>query len=414
MPGFRFPQQHCVEQMGLPENEPAGHEHQRGEQTANRPTRRTQATQSPESNGTQLGVGGHKRRQPNARAAESIDGNSRQQQPRQTGPSTGLRQTMHCRRRPQRAHECASGQHPCRGGPTDPASHDYRHHRAQGRSAGNAEQRGIGQRVAEHPLHGRAAKRQTASHQKRQRHARHPQQPEHTFLLRGVIHRAPRFEFRFSRFALAEELHDQLAVRIIKFRAGDAPVARRLLDGPCLGNGRLAQMQIEIRVQHIDPFALLAEGHDALHQPGVNLDHAGVAHEHHDRQTSRRGCAQQGFGAKRRQGPSKLRVRQPECLRAFHAVFPEQAEKLVRVLQRRPARAQPFGVHLGVRLTGQQRPNGGFYLQRGVLVCGAKVRRDGLKRRRVALRQEINFVHCRAVAVEKLETALRAAFFPAR
>ncbi|MNI98580.1 hypothetical protein D3C73_1574520 [compost metagenome] len=55
---------------------------------------------------------------------------------------------------------------------------------------------------------------------------------------------------------------------------------------------RLAQVQVKVRIQHIEPAVF---GFSVLDQAAVDLDHTRIAYKHHDRLLFLRGGFQQGF-----------------------------------------------------------------------------------------------------------------------
>ncbi len=81
--------------------------------------------------------------------------------------------------------------------------------------------------------------------------------------------------------AETEDLDEHLALRVIKLQRMDLPVHRRLAHHPGRSDPVLAQVQVETRVEHVQP---RPHGLDSLHRSGIDLHAARVADENHDRQ----------------------------------------------------------------------------------------------------------------------------------
>src|SRR5690606_21703507 len=100
------------------------------------------------------------------------------------------------------------------------------------------------------------------------------------FLTRQAVDdRPPFFAFGIAFLALAEELDDHFAGGVIGLQRRDVAILRRLAHDPALADVIGAQMQVERRVQHVEPGTHLL---DLLHRAGMDLDRTVVADEAHD------------------------------------------------------------------------------------------------------------------------------------
>ena len=63
----------------------------------------------------------------------------------------------------------------------------------------------------------------------------------------------PVFPFRNTGFAGAEQLHDELPLRIEGFPTGDHAIGAWLAYAPQLGHAGSLQVQAELRIQHVEP-----------------------------------------------------------------------------------------------------------------------------------------------------------------
>src|SRR5699024_5675741 len=93
---------------------------------------------------------------------------------------------------------------------------------------------------------------------------------------------APTLELRHAGLARAEQLADQLAAAVVQLQRGDAAIVGGPVHDPALADGVLAQVQVEGRIEHVEP--AIAD-QQLLDRAGVNLHHAGTADEYHDGQS---------------------------------------------------------------------------------------------------------------------------------
>ncbi len=166
-----------------------------------------------------------------------------------------------------------------------------------------------------------------------------------------------------------------------------------------------AQVQVEAGVEDVEPGA---HHRDLGDRAAVDLDHAGVAGEDHDRHAFLRRAADQLVRAAGGQRLREARLGQAQRLRARDAALAQQAEELVRVAQAGPAGPEGGDVDLGVRpfLVGD---GGGLDLHAGLLVDIGKAGDDGGIGLQHALRAHEDLVDGLAGGIEELQALLQRA-----
>src|SRR5690606_661716 len=90
---------------------------------------------------------------------------------------------------------------------------------------------------------------------------------------------APLRELRLTRFTSTEELDNHFAVRCKAFKRSDPAVGGRFVDDPHGSDGLGVQVQIEMRLQNIEPGSRTPQ---RLHRARMDLDHAVIADEAHE------------------------------------------------------------------------------------------------------------------------------------
>ena len=168
------------------------------------------------------------------------------------------------------------------------------------------------------------------------------------------------------------------------------------------GDQVLAQVEVEARVEHVEP---RAHHLDPVHRAGVDLQAAAVADEDHDRQARGRGAGRAPAGGAGPAGAGEARAGEPHRLGAGDAEAAEQQEELVGVPLRLPGGDQAGGVDLGVRpLRGGR--GGGRSGGRRVGIGG--VGGDAVEGRRVGGGGGVDLVDGGAAGVEELQAAAGA------
>ena len=129
----------------------------------------------------------------------------------------------------------------------------------------------------------------------------------------------------------------------------DVAVDRRLADDPGAGDAVLAQVEVEGRVEDVEP---RAHDLDAVDEARVDLHAARVADEDHHRQRAALHRLEDRAGGGGGDGAGELRAGEAHGLEAADAEAAEEAEELVGVLERRPGGDEAVAVDLGVGALG--------------------------------------------------------------
>ncbi len=181
---FILAEQQDIQFLGIPNQQQRCRQDERGGHTECGPEGRAEATHGPERQGAQLGIVAQIGQEAGSGSAQRVDGNTGQQH---IGDGKGF----HLSGQPKNQQ---TGQQPAdKGGDTQPVQAQRTRQRSgpddhdrngQGRAAGNADQAGVGQRVAEQALQGRTGNGQGRADNAGQQHTRQPDGEEDGFLLR--------------------------------------------------------------------------------------------------------------------------------------------------------------------------------------------------------------------------------------
>src|SRR5262249_19993329 len=134
------------------------------------------------------------------------------------------------------------------------------------------------------------------------------------------LHRLPPIRaLRSAGLALAEEEHDLLAVAIVELERGDEADVDGLAHDPRRSDARLAQVQVEARIEDVEPLA------GALHpmdSSDMDLDDPAVGDEDHEWCLGRGDAAEEALGRGGVDHAREVFAEEAEGLRARDGVAP--------------------------------------------------------------------------------------------
>ena len=187
------------------------------------------------------------------------------------------------------------------------------------------------------------------------------------------------------------------AVVIEELDRGDAAA----LDDPAAAQGRVADVQIKIRVEHVEE---AAGGHGFLDLAAVDLRQAFIAQEHHDGNLVLRRVFQQGAQRCWRHALDHAGWRQAQRLFARQMEFAHDLRKLVYVRHVFPGQLEFLDVDLAIGLFRRFRRHG-QHVQFRALLGHAEVCHQLVVDGHARLVAQVDFVHGRAVGIKKLQAA---------
>jgi hypothetical protein len=201
---------------------------------------------------------------------------------------------------------------------------------------------------------------------------------------------------------LREHQRDDLTGGIEQLERRHRPGRGRLGDHPGPGDQLLAQVQVEGRVEHVQP---AVDPPDPHHRTAVDLDAAAVADEDHDGPRGLTGVPEDDGQRLRRHLPGAPAAGQAKRLGPGHAVAAQHREELVGVSQRVPVASERGRVDLGVGASRGAHRRRQVQGRRG----GRGTRRDQrLPGRPITVGLEVDLMDRGAGAVEHLDAAAHA------